>query len=220
VTPTQVDHLVVAAATLAQGVAWCEATLGVTPAPGGRHALMGTHNRLINLSAPGFPDVYLEIVAIDPEAPPPGRARWFGLDEAALQARLALAPRLVHWVARTTSLAAQHQGLTAAGLDPGRVLGAARETPQGRLEWQIAVRDDGALPAAGTLPTLIQWQGTHPATHMPASGVSLQSVTLHGLPAAAAEWLQLQGVALGSGAGPRLSARLATPLGERQLDTE
>ena len=34
-----VDHLVIAAATLDEGVAWCEATLGVTPGPGGRHAI-------------------------------------------------------------------------------------------------------------------------------------------------------------------------------------
>lgn len=27
------DHLVVAAASLAQGVQWCETTLGVTPGP-------------------------------------------------------------------------------------------------------------------------------------------------------------------------------------------
>ena len=31
----QLDHLVVGAASLAQGVAWCENTLGVTPGPGG-----------------------------------------------------------------------------------------------------------------------------------------------------------------------------------------
>ena len=30
------DHLVVMAASLDEGVAWCEATLGVTPGPGGQ----------------------------------------------------------------------------------------------------------------------------------------------------------------------------------------
>ena len=38
----QIDHLVVAARTLVEGVAWCEATLGVVPGPGGEHALFGT----------------------------------------------------------------------------------------------------------------------------------------------------------------------------------
>jgi hypothetical protein len=42
---TQIDHLVIVAKTLEQGVQWCEATLGVTPGAGGEHALYGTHNR-------------------------------------------------------------------------------------------------------------------------------------------------------------------------------
>jgi hypothetical protein len=46
------DHLVIMASTLAQGLAWCEATLGVTPGPGGEHPLMGTHNRLMRLATP------------------------------------------------------------------------------------------------------------------------------------------------------------------------
>jgi hypothetical protein len=45
-----VDHLVIAAASLEEGVAWCEATLGVTPGPGGEHPLMGTHNRLLRIA--------------------------------------------------------------------------------------------------------------------------------------------------------------------------
>ena len=39
---TTTDHLVVVAHTLDQAAAWCEATLGVVPASGGQHALMGT----------------------------------------------------------------------------------------------------------------------------------------------------------------------------------
>ncbi|MBC7940386.1 MAG: VOC family protein, partial [Chitinophagaceae bacterium] len=93
-----VDHLVVAATSLDQGVAWCEATLGVTPGPGGKHALMGTHNRLLKISTETFPNCFLEIIAIDPDAPPPGRARWFGLDGLDLSS----GPRLVTFVARTS----------------------------------------------------------------------------------------------------------------------
>ena len=123
---TFVDHLVVAAATLEQGVAWCQVTLGVTPGPGGRHPLMGTHNRLFKIASAAFPDAYFEIIAIDPDAPPPGRARWFGLDEAALQARIAEQPRLVHVVARCSALQAQRQTLIDAGCAPGEVLSAGR----------------------------------------------------------------------------------------------
>ena len=64
----QIDHLVVAATSLAEGVAWCESTLGVTPGPGGEHPLMGTHNRLFSIASVGYPAAYFEIIAINPEA--------------------------------------------------------------------------------------------------------------------------------------------------------
>ena len=76
------------AATLEQGADWCEKTLGVTPAPGGKHAGVGTHNRLLSIAGDGFAQAYLEIIALDPDAPPPQRPTWFGLGDAAMQARL------------------------------------------------------------------------------------------------------------------------------------
>ena len=35
-----------------------------------------------------YPGSYLEIIAINPDAPDPGRSRWFDLDDAALQLSL------------------------------------------------------------------------------------------------------------------------------------
>jgi Glyoxalase-like domain len=66
--PTQIDHLVVAATSLEQGVQWCEAVFGITPALGGEHALFGTHNRLFKIATPKFSMAYFEIIAINPEA--------------------------------------------------------------------------------------------------------------------------------------------------------
>lgn len=217
--PAVVDHLVLAAATLEQGVAWCEDTLGITPGPGGRHPLMGTHNRLFSIASAAFPLAYFEIIAIDPEAPPPARVRWFGLDEPALRARIAQRPQLVHVVARCPTLALHRAALAAAGAEPGEPVSAGRDTPQGRLQWQILVRDDGRLPCAGALPTLIQWQGRHPAEQMPASGVTLQGLALNGLPDAVHAVLGLPGVVRGPDGGPALSATLATPRGEIHLDS-
>ncbi len=211
------DHLVVAAASLEQGVAWCEATLGVTPAPGGRHALMGTHNRLLKIATAAWPDAYLEIIAIDPEAPAPARPRWFGLDDPALQAGLAAAPRLIHAVARSTMLDMHRWGLITVGCQPGDPVGASRETPQGRLAWQILLRADGRLECGGALPTLIQWQGEHPAEHLPDSGVALRSLALQGVPARARDVLRLRGVQVQSGPGPALTAVLATRGGDVTL---
>ncbi|HEY3555130.1 MAG TPA: VOC family protein, partial [Casimicrobiaceae bacterium] len=69
------DHLVVAATSLDAGADWIEARLGVRPVPGGKHATMGTHNALVGLG----PGAYLEVIAIDPQASAPARARWFDL---------------------------------------------------------------------------------------------------------------------------------------------
>ncbi len=209
---TAADHLVVAAASLEEGVAWCEATLGITPGPGGEHPLMGTHNRLFNISTEAYPLCFFEIIAINPAAPAPSRKRWFGLDMLDLSA----GPCLIHWVARTTALQARRTAIVQAGFDPGVAVAASRQTPAGLLQWDILVRDDGQLECGGALPTLIQWQdlhSSHPATRLPASGVTLQSITLHGLPAAVHPALQLDAVQLLGAPGPAVAAVLNTPLG-------
>ncbi len=224
---TAVDHLVVAAASLEQGVAWCEATLGITPGPGGTHALMGTHNRLFSIATEVYPLAYFEIIAIDPDAPPPGRPRWFGLDDATLQARIAERPRLLHLVARSAMLDMHRWGFITVGLQPGEPVRAGRDTPQGRLEWQIMLRPDGTLLCGGALPTLIQWQGSHPAEHLPASGVTLRALSLSGVPERARTVLRLRGVThddarqhLHKGAPrPALRGTLATPLGDITLES-
>jgi hypothetical protein len=210
-----VDHLVVAAASLEEGVRWCEATLGITPGPGGKHALMSTHNRLFVIAGDGFPDAYFEIIAIDPEVPPPGRARWFGLDAI----DLAAGPRLVHWVGRTAGIEDRLAALRAVGIDAGEALAASRDTPVGPLHWRIAVRRDGALQCGGALPTLIEWGARHPAATMPASGVTLRALTLRGLTQRTVEALGLQGVAVAPDNGPALSAQLHTPRGPVTLTT-
>ncbi|ODV14565.1 MAG: hypothetical protein ABT20_00165 [Rubrivivax sp. SCN 70-15] len=210
-----VDHLVVAAASLAEGVAWCEATLGVTPAAGGRHALMGTHNRLLKIASEAFPDAYLEILAIDPDAPPPARPRWFGLDKLDLSA----GPRLIHLVARSTMLDMHRWGLINVGLNPGNPLRASRETAHGSLSWEILVRDDGRLECGGALPTLIQWSGRHPTADLPDSGVTLQRLALHGVPDRAREVLRLRGATVSAGPGPAVQAVLAAPRGDVTLES-
>ena len=208
-----VDHLVVAAASLEEGVAWCESTLGVTPGPGGKHPLMATHNRLLKIASETFPLAYLEVIAIDPGAPPPGRARWFGLDTLDLSA----GPRLLHFVARSDMLDMHRWGLITLGLHPGDPVKASRDTPQGPLSWDILVRSDGALLCGGALPTLIQWRGAHPAQRLAESGVSLQSLALGGVPPRARELLRLRAVSWAE--TPALTATLSTPLGLVTLST-
>ncbi|MDP2221174.1 MAG: VOC family protein [Hydrogenophaga sp.] len=222
--PAQLDHLVVAARTLAEGVAWCEATLGVAPGPGGEHALFGTHNRLLRLACEHAPHAYLEIIAIRPQATPTrpaGLKRWFDLDDPALQARLAQhGPQLVHWVASVPDVVAATQQLGALGFDRGPVLAASRPTPQGLLQWRISVRDDGQRLLGGALPTLIQWGDTHPADAMPASGIALRSFTLSHPDAPqlqhALDTLGLSAMPVAPGPAA-LTAQLDTPQGPRTL---
>jgi len=186
---SQVDHLVVAAHSLQQGVEWCEATLGITPAAGGEHEKYGTHNRLFKIATPAFPVAYFEIIAINPDAviekkPPP--TRWFDLDSKQLQAELAKSPRLVHFVVNTDNIQDARHAWKNQGIDRGPIIHASRKTPKGLLQWQITVRPDGDRLFNGTLPTLIQWgkpeaadpMQLHPRNHLPRSGVSLKSLTV------------------------------------------
>lgn len=220
------DHLVVVASSLVDGVAWCEATLGVTPGPGGEHPLMGTHNRLLKIATPDFPTAYLEIIAINSVAAQPTTTRarrWFDMDDPALQARIAQqGPTLVHAVVSVPDVHAAVATLGAQGLDRGEVLQASRPTTRGLLQWQITVRPDGQRLFDGCLPTLIQWGPTHPTDHMPASGVNLHSLRVQHPQAdmLRAAYLSLgwsaQAVAAGA---PRLSATLQTPKGLIEITT-
>lgn len=174
------DHLVIAADTLDEGVAWCERTLQRTPAPGGLHPLFGTHNRLLRLN--GAMPAYLEVIAVNPATRPTRAAplrRWFDLDDPALRERLRQhGPQPIHWVARVNDIDTARQAWLALGIDPGPVLTASRETPRGLLQWRITVRDDGVRGFDGVLPTLIQWGGMHPATTLPDCGLSPGVFTL------------------------------------------
>lgn len=216
----QLDHLVVAAQTLAEGVAWCEATLGVVPGPGGEHPLFGTHNRLLRLACPFAPRAYLEIIAIDPAAVPrcpPGSRRWFDLDDPALREQLAQqGPQLVHWVASVPDIGQALAAWRALGIDRGPALAASRPTPDGLLQWQISVRDDGQRLFGGALPTLIQWGTVHPSARINDAGLSLHSLELQHPQAAvlqkALAAIGLGGVTVTDGEAG-LSARLGLPDG-------
>ena len=220
----RLDHLVVMAHTLDEGAAWCEATLGVVPGPGGEHPLFGTHNRLLSIASDAFPLTYLEIIAINPEAgrlgntATGGQKRWFDMDDARLNEQVrAHGPRLIHWVARMPDVQEAAARLAMVEIDRGEVLRASRPTPAGLLGWQITVRPDGRRLFDGCLPTLIEWGAVHPATRMPPSGLALQSLTLrHPRAAALGEActaIGLTDVPVVPDAQPAIEAVLSTPRG-------
>ncbi|RAP62813.1 glyoxalase [Achromobacter sp. HZ01] len=220
-----IDHLVIAAADLDSGTRYVAERLGISPAGGGAHPRMGTHNRVLGMAE----GIYLEVIAIDPRAEPPARPRWFGLDQDAVRARLAQGPYLAHWAARVEApldlsrMQAEH---------PDRLAPAIAMT-RGALRWRLTVPDDGSLPAwreagvaagDGLLPTLIQWDvPDYPGVSLPRQDLALLRLSgshpQAGLLRQGLAWMGADHlIELEQADGPpRLSAQIATAQGLRTL---
>jgi hypothetical protein len=208
----QLDHITIAAASLASGVAHAEAALGVKIPFGGAHPLMGTHNHLLRLGD----SLFLEIVAPDPAAGMLTRRRWFGLDDPAVRAGLAAGPRFATWVVGTDDIEKTLREVPHAA-------GPAVTVTRGDLIWLISVPNDGSMPFDGAFPTIIQWpRGPHPASRMPDLGCSLVSFEI-AHPEAAKIGRSLQPhfsdarVRFISEPRPSFRAVVRTPQGERRL---
>lgn len=222
----RIDHLVISARTLDEGTQYVADTLGVAPAGGGAHPLMRTHNRLLNL----WDGIYLEVIAVDPDAAEPAsdalpRPRLFALDAPDTHARVAAGPYLSHWVVRVER---------PKRLDAWRAQYPERIPPvvpmtRGDFTWQLSVPDDGAFPSwqhagDGIVPTLIQWDTPlHPSAVLPESGIALKTLkAAHPQADVVREQLQWLGAAsllqLDSTEGaPALVAEFDTPAGPRTL---
>lgn len=163
------DHIVIAAHDLQQGINYVRETLGVDIPCGGKHLTMSTHNHLMQLGN----DAYLEVIAIDEDARPPRHPRWFGLDSAHMRAAVDQQPRLITWVMNTPDL---RQLAARADFDIGTPTALERDG----LEWEIALPADGRLLADGMLPYCIQWLSSpHPSQGMADTGCLLQELTIH-----------------------------------------
>lgn len=201
----ELDHIVVGAASLEQGADYIKGRLGVDIPAGGKHPVMGTHNRLMRIEQACF----LEVLAIDPEAPQPSRARWFGLDDREMQARLAMSPQLITWAVRSPDI---HATEKAAAHRLGSILPLSR----GHLNWLFAVPDDGSLHEGGVLPYVLEWEAEiRPWEQMADLGCRLEVLTLHHpQPEMIMEALDglngdgFSGVSVEKGIAPQLSARI------------
>jgi len=208
---SHIDHLAVTATSLATGADWVEQVLGVPPQPGGEHPLMGTHNVLLRLGD----NIYLEVIAVNPQAPPPDRPRWFELDALRTDDK----PRLRNWIARSANI---HGTLAVAGEDLGTVTAMSR----GDLQWLITIPEDGKPPMGGTAPALIEWKtGPHPASRLLDHGLRLERLELlHPRPDRVMAMLEAIGMdamvqvrRAPEGSGSSLVAHIATPRGPRIL---
>jgi len=161
-TLLRLDHLALSAETLAAGHAHAHAALGAPLAPRGEHPHMGTHNHLLSLG----PQEYFEVIAIDPDATPPGRPRWFNIDN------FSGPPRLTNWI-----LATDDMDVALAALPSG--FGTPIHLQRKDFRWQMAVPDDGILPWGGWGPAIIQWEGDlHPAPLLQDHNIRLRSLRI------------------------------------------
>lgn len=200
------DHLAISCDSLAEGVAHVEAALGVTLAPGGEHAAMGTHNRLLSLG----PEEYLEVIAINPDAPGPDQPRWFDIDN------FAGSPRMTNWICRCDDLE------TAQAVAP-QGAGVPWDLERGDLRWRMAVPADGKLPFQNCFPAMIQWQGpAHPAPRLPDHGIRMTGMTVTHpeadmLRAVLAPMITDPRLTIVTGAAPALTVDLTGPKGPVRL---
>jgi hypothetical protein len=204
----QVDHLIYGTPDLESTVDELERRLGVRAAEGGRHPGQGTRNALISLGEA----VYLEIMAPDPEQPPPDRPRWLGLDRVET-------PRLVGWAAVAGDLDALVRGANRRGIRLGETLAGGRRRPDGStVSWRVT--DPHRVLGDGVVPFFIDWADSpHPARSAPGGATLVGLRAEHPDADEVSRLLAGLGLGLPLRRGPlaALIATLRTPAGEFEL---
>lgn len=164
----RIDHVVVGAMALEPGTDAMKEKLGVVVPAGSKHTAMSTHNCVMQSGNESF----FELIAVDPDAPNPGRTRWFSLDDPDTAGRLAERPRALCWVVNTDDL----EGVVASS---PVFLGEVVDFQRGDRTWRLTVPTDGHLPEGGLLPAFIEWSpGPHPSTGHTDLGVRLSAVRI------------------------------------------
>ena len=164
---TKLDHIIFGCTDLNEGQTILAAQLGIPPAARGKHDMMGTHNALWNMG-----DAYIELVAIDPDAPDPGRPRWFGLSDPAMQACFVDGPKLINWAVSVDDIA------PVSAKSPV-TLGPVEAFARNDLRWNVAVPEGGGPGLNGAFPLTINWtEGMHPAERLPDVGLRCEDLAI------------------------------------------
>jgi len=140
--------------------------LGVEPVYGGSHPGRGTHNALLGLGD----QVYLEIIAPDPEQSQAPRPLWMGVDQITQ-------PRLITWAAKSEDLNRLSRTARDHHITLGMVSSGSRTQLNGlTLRWELTEPVNDNLQ--GLVPFFIDWgKSSHPASALPLGGslVSLKA---------------------------------------------
>ena len=164
----KLDHIVLGCNTLQEGTDYVEKKLGLTLSEIGYHLHMGTHNRVIKISE----NIYLEVIAIDPNANKPKHFRWFNLDNKKQQARLKKSPQIIGYVIENQNP------------DMLKFYNPFFEASRGNYCWEFAMpkSDDtlinDELIESGLVPSLINWKSKKPVYKMLDNHFELEKIKI------------------------------------------
>jgi hypothetical protein len=165
---SHIDHIVIGTANLFLGTKILETKFNTKFSPGGEHQIMGTHNNLLKLQS----DIYLEVIANNPNSEKPFRQSWFSLDEVRTKEKIETSPRALCWVLQVNDI---ENTVKKCGYNPGEILQISR----GELTWKITVPSNGMLVDNGVLPALIEWSSDqHPSKKLTDSNVTINMLSL------------------------------------------
>jgi len=166
---SRIDHIVIGTSNLILGTSALESKLSHQFSLGGEHKIMGTHNKLLKLQS----NIYLEVIAKNPNADKLTRPRWFSLDENNIIEKIKDTPRALCWVLEVENI---EDTVKNCGYNPGEILQLSRDS----MNWKVTVPPDGKLIDNGILPILIEWnKDQHPSKKLSDSSVSLNKISLY-----------------------------------------
>ena len=164
----KLDHIVLGANTLQEGTDYLEKKLGLSLSEIGYHHHMGTHNRVIKIGE----NIYLEVIAIDPNANKPRHVRWFNLDNENQQARLKISPQIIGYVIENKNL------------DILKFYNPFFKASREDYRWEFAIpKSDNNLInknliESGLVPSLIKWKSKKPVCQMVDNDFELEKIEI------------------------------------------
>ena len=152
----KLDHIVIGAFTLEEGTEFVESKLQSKLSDIGYHENLGTHNRVIRIDD----NVYLEVIAINPQSRNLKVRNCFNLDNSTLQSKLKKSPQIISYVIENNDINILKY------YDP------FFEVSRANYRWQFAMpsykknilNDD--IIESGIIPSLISWKSENPILHM------------------------------------------------------
>lgn len=150
-TFSRLDHIVLGAPSLQEGIDYVENLTGCRAVFGGKHQQFGTQNALLKIGNL----IYLEILAPDPDNPK-SENLWMGISELDK-------PRVTRYAIKSKQIAKDAKVLNSYEEEHGFCQVGKRVKSDGELlKWELTV--PLAMPKTSCIPFLIDWGTTiHPS---------------------------------------------------------